>query len=142
MVAYNPDEGEPSSNKDDICNGNVSNTFQALDVNVGEEKDTWLAYYEENLADNIHRFSPFLDDEEKDREDGRALTEDEVEEFEYCLSELPDEKVIIKVFLQEAPTRYEKWMQTMHVRCSHNGKEIANGKGVNIKRGKTCGKIP
>jgi hypothetical protein len=120
MVAYNPDEGEPSSNKDDICNGNVSNTFQALDVNAGEEKDPWLAYYEQNLADNRHRFSPFLD-EGKNREDGRDLTEDEVEEFEHRLSELPDEKVIIKVFLQEAPTRYEKWMQTMRVRCSHNG---------------------
>jgi hypothetical protein len=64
-----------------------------------------------------------------------------VEEFEYYLSELPDEKVIIKVFLQESPTRYQKWMQTMHVRCSHNGKEIVNGKGVNIKRGKTAAKF-
>jgi GNAT superfamily N-acetyltransferase len=58
----------------------------------------------------------------------------ESEEQENFLDDPADGKVIMKVFLQEEDDEFQAWMQTIHVHCTRDGKEIWRGIGRYVKR--------
>ncbi|PVH68791.1 hypothetical protein DL98DRAFT_506466, partial [Cadophora sp. DSE1049] len=68
-------------------------------------------------------------------EDESGPPEMEVEEKDVTLPMLQDSKVTLKSYRQEDDDEFEKWMHSLIVTCTYEGKELGRAIGRYVKRG-------
>lgn len=90
------------------------------DDNEDDDSDEEMDAYERDL------YSDFDDEEES-----MGPEETEVEQKEHSLG---DQKLTFKIFLAEDDDEFTRWMQTIHVYCSYEGKAIGRGFGRYVHR--------
>jgi hypothetical protein len=101
---------------------------EAAETSLDSEDDG-----EENSEDEFDDFEDEIYGQYSDEED-MGPPELEVEEKEYYFGESQESGLSFKVYLQEEYDEFERWMRTIHVRCSYDGKEIGRGLGRYVNR--------
>jgi hypothetical protein len=95
---------------------------------MGDDKD------EEDSDDEMDAFERNLYGDFDDEEESMGSEETEVEQKEHSLG---DQKLTFKIFLAENEDHedeFTRWMQTICVHCSYEGKEIGRGFGRYVQR--------
>ena len=112
------DEGEDEDDEDE----DEEDGSQNSDTLEGEEESDGM---DDLRNDNVNIYSD---------EEYVGPPELEVEEQEHFIGESHKAKVLFKIYLQEVDEGFEEWMQTIHVRCSYEGKHIGGGFGRYVRR--------
>ena len=112
-------------------------------ANRGDDKDEDEDEDEEDLGDEDGDDDEHLDDSMDtddileamfgDEYDGMGPPESEVEEQKHSLG---GSEVTFKLFIQDNDEEFKSWMDTIHVHCSSDGKEIGNAFGRFVHRGR------
>jgi len=113
----NQDTSEPSDEEDG----------EGAEASLDSEDD------EENSEDELDDLEDEMYGQYSDEED-MDPPELEVEEKEYYFGESQESKLCFKVYLQGDDDEFDRWMRTIHVRCSYDGKEIGRGLGRYVDR--------
>ncbi|CZR56632.1 uncharacterized protein PAC_06521 [Phialocephala subalpina] len=137
-------DSPPSADRNDLAaDSNIAHEKANQDTSETEDEED-----EENAEDSLD----FEDEDEENSEDELDDSEDkmygqyfdddedmgppecEVEEKEYYFGGSQEFKLIFKAYLQEDDDEFERWMKTIHVSCSYDGKEIGRGFGRYVDR--------
>lgn len=106
-----------NSHDEDNDDDDDDDETESLEISVGDSED------------ELHNSGEYFDED-----DDMGPPELEVEEQEHSLGESVDGQVTLKLYLQEDDDEFERWMQTIHVRCGYDGKEIGRGFGRYVNR--------
>ncbi|KAH8589032.1 hypothetical protein B0O99DRAFT_637908 [Bisporella sp. PMI_857] len=126
-----------TGNEEDEQDNPISDEDEDEDEEDSEDMDNDSE--EGDSDEEMDAFERDFYDDFDDDEESIGPEETEVEQKEYSLG---DQKFTFKIFLAEDEgheDEFTRWMQTIHVHCSYEGKEIGRGFGRYVQRDKIRG---
>lgn len=102
----------------------TSATYEDEDESEDEEDTEESDCMGEDFDDDVGCYS-------YDKDEDVGPLETEVEQEEHSMG---GQQSTFKIFLQEEDDEWARWMKTIHVTCSHEGKEIGRGLGRYVIR--------